>query len=342
MKHAAFQFEILTPAIAGGADPKHRAEIRPPSIRGQLRWWFRVLGGFKSQTGTLRSREMEIFGSVGKDNTHSSNLVVRIPNPPVSQTPQTMEELGAQPFSDAGYLLWPLRRKEDARPTIRPGLKFELQIIWKGNPTLWPEIKALITVFGHLGSLGFRGRRAMGALTLQTQLSLKSALGFFQSPEHISVKSLEANNGEHAIKQLGYWLKSWRAYGRTSERERAEKQMPGFKWASSDHDLGASLLFGNQQRPQQIFRAAIGLPLTQRFQGGSLDWKTSDAARFASPVLLRPYRSPSGSWHALVIFVLNHEMKEGSTVSAGRGRTVPVSLDLLKAMKMDPRLKDLD
>ncbi|TAE90912.1 MAG: type III-B CRISPR module RAMP protein Cmr1 [Verrucomicrobia bacterium] len=39
-----YQLEIITPCFCAGAD-QGIAEIRAASIRGQLRWWFRVLGG---------------------------------------------------------------------------------------------------------------------------------------------------------------------------------------------------------------------------------------------------------------------------------------------------------
>jgi CRISPR-associated protein Cmr1 len=340
MKRASYPFEVITPALAGGAQPHRKAEIRPASIRGQLRWWFRVLGGFKSQSGSVRSREAEVFGSISTDSPNASRLVVRVSNPPASSPPKTMEELGAAPFSEKGYLLWPLRRQEDARATIAPGSKFELQILWKGNPELWPSIQALVAVFANLGSLGFRGRRAMGALTSQATQPLGQALNFFATPANISIQGMDAASADNAISRLGGWLKSWRAYGRTGQND-AEKGMPGFKWAKSDHDLGAAILSGNPSRPPAIYRAAIGLPLNQRFRRDNLDWKPAGAGRFASPVLLRPHRTPSGQWKALVIFVHNHEWPSNQKVTADRGRAASVSLELLKAMQADPNLTPL-
>jgi CRISPR type III-B/RAMP module RAMP protein Cmr1 len=340
MNRAIFNFDVLTPAIAGGADPKQRAEIRPASIRGQLRWWFRVLGGFKSQSGALRNRENEVFGSISDGNLRASPLVIRVAAPPVSSPPQTMEDLRAAQFPEKGYLLWPLRRQEDARATLPAGSKFELRVLWKGPSNQWADVLALISVFSHLGSLGFRGRRAMGALAATSVIPLAQALSHFATPSTISVKALGATGSDHAIKELGGWLKSWRAYGRTRDNPRPEQRMPGFNWAKSDHDLGAAILSGNQPRTPAMYRAALGLPLNQRFQGGGLDWKPSGSGRFASPVLLRPHRTPTGQWKALVIFIHNHEWPRDNQASAGRGRNVAVSLDLLKAMQADPRLSN--
>ena len=51
MEEVKLKFKLITPAFCGGAIPETQAESRAPSIRGQLRWWFRVLGGFKSLSG---------------------------------------------------------------------------------------------------------------------------------------------------------------------------------------------------------------------------------------------------------------------------------------------------
>jgi CRISPR type III-B/RAMP module RAMP protein Cmr1 len=340
MNRSSFSFEVLTPAIAGGANPKMRAEIRPASIRGQLHWWFRTLGGFKMQTGPVRSREAEIFGSVAKNDAKASRLVIRVSNPPSSTPPMTMEALGAKPFSDKGYLLWPLRRQEDARATIAPGSKFEIQVLWLGDPKLWASIQALISVFAHVGSLGFRGRRAMGALHSGSVLPFSEALSHFEKPTNITIKSINTtlSSADRSIQELGRWLKSWRAHGRTKDDPRPEQEMPGFKWAKSDHDLGANLLSRRNPGAAQIYRPAVGMPLTQRFTGGALEWKPGNQGRFASPILLRPYRTSTGVWKALVLFIHCHEWDQNKQVSPNRGVTVRVSLDLLRAMQNDPQL----
>ena len=62
-------FEFTTPTFLCGAD-QSLAEIRPASIRGQLRWWFRVLGGTGAQ-------EAAVFGGV-HGGTVASPVVVRV------------------------------------------------------------------------------------------------------------------------------------------------------------------------------------------------------------------------------------------------------------------------
>lgn len=56
---ASLQLEltVVTPAFVGGADPNDHSELRPPSIKGQLRFWHRAINP------DYRSLEPEAFGS---------------------------------------------------------------------------------------------------------------------------------------------------------------------------------------------------------------------------------------------------------------------------------------
>lgn len=68
MKSETFHLELITPCFCGGAEPEKQAEIRAPSIRGQLRWWFRTLGGFKSLAPMpVHEQEAMVFGSTAGD-----------------------------------------------------------------------------------------------------------------------------------------------------------------------------------------------------------------------------------------------------------------------------------
>lgn len=69
MNTKTFTIHFLTPCFCGGADPS-KAEIRPSEIRGQLRWWFRALGG-------SRNEEETIFGGAAGDTGKASSIIIR-------------------------------------------------------------------------------------------------------------------------------------------------------------------------------------------------------------------------------------------------------------------------
>ncbi|MCZ7641232.1 MAG: type III-B CRISPR module RAMP protein Cmr1 [Verrucomicrobia bacterium] len=78
MNTDTFLLELITPCFCGGAEPEQQAEIRAPSIRGQLRWWFRTLGGFKSLAPmSVREQEAMIFGTTAGDEGQAGRLTIR-------------------------------------------------------------------------------------------------------------------------------------------------------------------------------------------------------------------------------------------------------------------------
>ena len=50
-----FKLKVLTPMFMGGADPEGAPELRPASIRGAMRFWFRVIAvmSFNTTGGAL-------------------------------------------------------------------------------------------------------------------------------------------------------------------------------------------------------------------------------------------------------------------------------------------------
>src|SRR5437773_6635697 len=220
MKTQQFTLEVITPCFSGGAEPEKMAEIRAASVRGQLRWWFRALGGFQSLApASVSAQEACLFGSVAGSGSASKLIVrVRAPlgGPVVSRTIKGASELNASVGSDRGYLLFPLRNRAKALFEAQSSTAFELHLVWKGPHHLWDDILALVSVFGSLGSLGFRSRRAMGALALKDSLMpLSQALARFTGRHQIHVRSLGAKNRDDAIIVLAGWLKGRRAHGRT-------------------------------------------------------------------------------------------------------------------------------
>ncbi len=350
-----YTFEIITPCFCAGAD-QARAEIRAASIRGQLRWWFRVLGGFKSLVHQpVHKQEILFFGSTAGDEGTAGSLRIQINAQGLLSNKKDGQQLGHANFSDSAFLTFPIQSREkngqkssDASRGVIESGKFNLTVISRGAIPSAQDIQALLVVYGNLGSLGFRARRAMGAISLaeQTNMSLQDALSRFHKPENVLIKKLPAISSKNAISVLGGWLKSCRAHGRSGQNEK-EKKSPYFEFAERDHDIGYNVA-GTQNKP--AYRAALGLPIIQRIKSRTNNWEwnyNSEKAkrnrqykgegRFASPVILRPHKDAQGNWHALVIFVDAHQWPVGNKVYLN-GKARDVSPDLYNAMKADPQL----
>ncbi|CAI9084835.1 type III-B CRISPR module RAMP protein Cmr1 [Methylacidiphilum fumariolicum] len=411
MKELTFSFRFLTPAFIGGANPQEdasgrkaptqdlnvHAELRPPSLRGSLRFWFRLLKGFSCSHMDVRKQEEYIFGSASQNGAGASRFILRILpheksavdmhgwtlNKPLQQ--EDLESLS----NEYPYALFPLRNSSRAWfPPLETAWKAQVLIHEDTKiPQLVEGIEALFTVWGHFGSLGFRSRRGFGAVSLETHggdclLSLSKALDYFQRGKDfknwIRVLSKDNHPKEYdnvsiAHHDLLEWLKSWRAHGQTCrywdkktnqwkkvpfEKIQKEMEKPGFPYARRDHDEGLKVLrkspsSGSQTFPiegseGETFRPALGLPIIQNFTSfypsEKVEWfpdrdhqhAQKGAGRFASPVLLRPYRVlPTDSkFYGVVIFLEPYKWDESQPVYLN-GEERKVSLKLYEQMKSD-------
>lgn len=383
MRTLTLPFELITPGFCGGAAPHEQAEIRVPAIRGQLRWWFRTLGGFSTLARlcpSVREQESVIFGSAAGTGTASYLRIQVQLITPLNQTIVGPQEVAAQPGKK--YLLWPFAQDHgaNARAALNAGTRFGLRVHWLGDPNLWPSIQALISVFGHVGSLGTRSRRAMGALAFSSAapLALPAALACFCNPAAISVRQLGVHGFSDcnlAVAELARWLQGWRQHGQQSRfwiwhdkhdhnkggywkpiSDPTAVSSPGFPFARRDHNEGLKIITRSYPSDPKsppansqgmTYRAALGLPIVQLFSSlgdangpypknnRTVNWEYGTMAqkgRFASPVILRPYRVTPTDWRALVIFVDAHQWDPSQRVHLN-GTALPVSLDLYNEMK---------
>jgi CRISPR type III-B/RAMP module RAMP protein Cmr1 len=153
-----FHLELITPCFCAGATPSV-AEIRAPSIRGKLRWWFRVLGG-------QRNQESEVFGAIAGNCGTSSALIVRVSEPVIQSQWQPINFSG---ISNTGYVLYFAKASGDgarwvAGGAVPYGASFELQILWKRNVSQQARelFDLALDAFLLLGSLGLRSTRGLG------------------------------------------------------------------------------------------------------------------------------------------------------------------------------------
>lgn len=321
-KIGSYDFDILSDMFITGAD-QTKAELRVPELRGVLRWWFRVLGGFKSDGRDVKIQETELFGSVHGAKGARSELVLRVEEKKLVSSSKTAND----------YFLFPL--KNEAKGYFKPAQKaFSLHVWWNDNLTSKENLEALITVFGHLGSLGMRTRRCYGALAFsedKAPMSLAEALGYFKTPDAIEIKSYIDSfvDVDKCIQKAKGWLQGWRSVGPSNYRNKG----PGKDFAWRDHEIGR----GEDSRP--AVRPALGMPILQKY-GKEFSPARKDQERFASPIILRPIRSEKG-FKLLVLFVEKYKWNESDLIEIkSSGKKHPVSLELYNAMKANEYLTE--
>lgn len=137
---------FITPLFSNGSYDD-RPEIRPPSIRGQLHWWFRALGGSASD-------ENIIFGGVQSDPV-ASKIVVRVGG----VTGQT-GQINTLPHKQGG--------QASPKWAYQAGAAFDLIITERLGGLNEPQradFQHTLETWLHIGTLGLRATRASGSFT---------------------------------------------------------------------------------------------------------------------------------------------------------------------------------
>jgi CRISPR-associated protein Cmr1 len=159
-------YEIATPMFVSGAD-QTKAELRIPSIRGALRFWWRALAyaPARGDLDEIRRREANLFG----DTKRQSGVILSF-DADEEPASERMESLTAS--DDKGYIGYGLLANNGKSPRsyFPSGTHFVLRII------LDPRLSDVETTsfldacvaLGLLGGVGGRSRRGWGSLTLQT------------------------------------------------------------------------------------------------------------------------------------------------------------------------------
>ncbi len=141
-----YRLEFITPLFSRGAYDD-RPEIRAASIRGQLHWWFRALGGNATE-------EKALFGGVRGVAT-ASKVVIRTSSMP---RPEQRVQVATLPHKSGGQA-----SRKWAVPT---GQGCDLHIMWRlgALPTaIDSSFTRALEAWLLLGTLGLRATRAAGS-----------------------------------------------------------------------------------------------------------------------------------------------------------------------------------
>jgi hypothetical protein len=152
-----YHIEFLTPCFCGGADPS-KAELRPSAIRGQLRWWFRCLGG-------SREEERVAFGGVHEANPAASSFSIRIAGPASGGQADWASRIPSQGIEPRAYLLGFFcgrTRRLERGGALPPRSKASIRFIFRRPPSA--RLEQTLRVFFSVGALGFRITRCAGAV----------------------------------------------------------------------------------------------------------------------------------------------------------------------------------
>jgi CRISPR-associated protein Cmr1 len=185
MQKISATYRVTTPMFLGGAE--QQAELRLPSFKGTLRFWWRALAWERVKDASrLRNEEAALFGS-SDEHVGQSKVLVRLDRmatiPTVLCPPEQLKDGNQVVGSGARYLGYGVmeafasRNKNTVegqltRSCFAAPFTFSVNMLLKQSikPEQTLELVQALKVLGLVGSLGSKSRKGYGSLTL---LSLK-------------------------------------------------------------------------------------------------------------------------------------------------------------------------
>ncbi len=154
MHEITFECQILTPMFIGGAMIDD-CELRAPSIKGAMRYWWRALHGDLSLK-ELKEKEAGLFGSPNEKHG-KSKVKIKITDqlPTVSPCPNNLLE------GKLSYLLYGM----DKRKYLMPDNTFNVNVQYP-DEALKPMILKLINLVGF-GGVGSKSRNGFGKFVVK-------------------------------------------------------------------------------------------------------------------------------------------------------------------------------
>jgi CRISPR-associated protein Cmr1 len=334
--------QLITPMYGGGAengvnDPDF--PIRPTSVRGHLRFWWRATRGAKFKTAEeLFDEESKIWGSTDMP----SSTVVKVNSPRWDNRRLHKDNYDFKRFGPEAYVLFPAAAATSRHDLVKEGLSFKMEISCKA--AFEKDILCAVWAWSNFGGIGARTRRGCGALCCKDMAprstdprsvrewlddaARKYELRFDKGHHHWTTLSDQILIGSAAADPLRSWAASiapMRAFRQDVEIGRntgsRDPKRPGrSRWPEPDtlrrafnqHSIDHAPA-PTDKMPNGFPRAAFGLPIIFQF-GGSRGDPSSElypetGNRMGSPLLLRPLSAGDGVCAPMIV-LLNAPMAD--------------------------------
>jgi CRISPR-associated protein Cmr1 len=159
MKNITFTCEIITPLYMFGATDD-TLELRAPSIKGVLRFWWRAMNAHLSLSA-LQEREGFIFGNTQQ----RSKIIIRIEN-----ASDVISEMRIKDIK-------PIEYRNFARPAFEKGQFFNIHFQILPNPYMSMQVfEQLWILTCLLGGFGARSRRGCGCIRIVAKNDIKYSM----------------------------------------------------------------------------------------------------------------------------------------------------------------------
>ena len=178
MEKLVVTLKTVTPLFLGGAEPNESAELRAPSIKGAMRFWYRTMKG-NLPIDELNKKEAELFGGMGQGQGQSKVQIIvndRL-KPKNGKLPEHKIDVSGKSFKIniieyLGYGLYDTRNHSLIRQYIPDKEEFTIVIKWKTGTTPQDicDIKKTLLLLCAFGGLGSRNRNGFGCLNVKGKI----------------------------------------------------------------------------------------------------------------------------------------------------------------------------
>ncbi len=315
METITFHCKVITPMFLAGADGQ-TPELRAPSIKGAMRFWWRALNGHlplgdvKNNEGKVRRKglktlEEEIFG--GTKHRSSVNVIVKLVNEDEDSQLFNYERQKNNLPIGVKYFQYTFLAHTAAkeRNGFSPGTQFHVEISSR-NPKNFIQAVKVFWFISRFGGLGTRVRRGGGAFSIESynlkrSTSLEGELKFLeinpiQNKIELGVSETSGNDIEwsHICKAgkgficregFSYWYEAMHdiAYrmmkvrdGKTRKQEKNLQQYP-----FSQADLNKKAAFGLPIQVRKETQDLVNLTIGEEDRSDD-----PDKGRRASPIYI--------------------------------------------------------
>ncbi len=157
-------YQVTTPMFCGGADPA-RAELRLPSFKGVLRFWWRALAWprLDGDLKAIKCEEDKLFGSADGGQSH---VLMRLKD---YEKPKTNAGHSLRLGPGARYLGYGVMERNPERYYLTAPFEFTVRMRGRDlDPTQLSSLEDAIITLGALGGIGARSRKGYGSLMLRS------------------------------------------------------------------------------------------------------------------------------------------------------------------------------
>jgi len=310
----SYRCELVTPLYGGGVkggETDERMPVRVSAIRGQLRFWWRLLAmhKYKLSAQNARQEEFALWGGLA-ERPQASRVWLRVEDvsePEVEAwaefTKNNRGEWKALPdpkgwARDAAYALFPGQGKKpgsadakDPAALVKPGLTWTLNLAFRwlaGDPdgterkTAEARVLEALRWWASFGGVGARTRRGLGAVWIRDLAPVDEKEAELAGCRLVLAGSGDPDAGKSwqtAIKKLRDFRQA-PGFGRNPGSD--DPRRPGrSRWPEPDAIRRLTGMHASRHAPEHragdLFpRAAFGMPIIFQFK----DEKAGDPASF--------------------------------------------------------------